>query len=74
MTADFLALVSCPDRAASVALFVAKRARFVANAFTFPVTAFFSLSFVVISCVVWPARCGAGHIFFAPRTGNPLLA
>jgi len=52
---------------------IANPGQSVAIGFTFAMAAVRSLSFVVISCVVWPARCGAGHIFLT-RTGNGLLA
>jgi hypothetical protein len=72
-----LAMVPLTFRAGSASdefrPFVVKRARFVANGFTFCAEIIRSLSFVVISCVVWPTRCGVGHTYFS-RTGNGLLA
>lgn len=57
---------------ARFAPFVANSPRLVANAFSFLPGGVCSLPFVVISCVVWPARCGAGHIFYAANGHVPL--
>jgi hypothetical protein len=58
----------------TAAPFVANYRRLVANAFSFESAAVSSLSFVVISCVVWPARCGAGHIICTSDEANRPLA
>jgi hypothetical protein len=68
-----LTVPALPPTTAVAVRFVANSARFIANVFPFLAGPVLSVSFVVISCVVWPTRCGVGHTFF-PRTGNGLLA
>jgi hypothetical protein len=72
-----LAMVSLSFRADLVvdefARLVVKPAQLIANGFQFCAVGIRSRLFVVVSCVVWPTRCGVGHTYFS-RTGNGLLA